>query len=269
VSTSYATTTLTGADREASVGYQAVCTALKARRRPPKDDPYTISVTELLQPPRIRALAWLHRHEIYKRPADPSKEMWALLGAGTHLALDDGSEGNEVQMHAQVGRWIVTGRADSILFRPYATAFAVRDYKTASAAAAPHGCKEEWVAQGNLYAHLWRRQVAEAGEECACVEIELVVVYKDWKLRDGDKGILQPTIYRCPVWSHEECQQFLDGRLALHTTSLARLGLADSPGSGLPLQRCTKAEVWGGQRCQHYCPVADYCPEEERPCTHT
>ena len=259
--------TLTGKSRDASRGYQAICCALRARRRPPNDDPFVISVTELLQPPRIRALAWLNRHVLYNRPAQPEREMWALLGAGTHLALDDGSEGNELQMQQRVDAWTVCGRSDSIEER--LLNFSVRDYKTASAASAPYGCKDEWIAQANLYAHLFRL-FSWQGKPSAfdCSDIEVVVIYKDWKVRDGEKGILQPTVYRCPVWSHEECSDFLRGRLYLHHLALDSLGLLPPRDLGpdpLPLQRCTKAEVWGGQRCQHYCPVSDFCPKEERP----
>ena len=59
-----------------------------------ENDQYTkgdsiISVTGLLNPPRIRMLQSIHGHEI---TSDYSDEIWKLLGQGVHAILERANE---------------------------------------------------------------------------------------------------------------------------------------------------------------------------------
>jgi len=257
---SFACTPLAGPALEASPGWQAVARALRARRRPPNPDPFRISVTELLQPPRIRALAWQHARELYERPADAEREMWAMLGAGIHAviaeALPDSSHG-EQRLEARCGRWTVHGQRDLLTPVVDAMSYAITDHKSTFIPTQryPPSRWKDWVTQLNLYAWL-AREAAPADAPVAIVSAEVDVIYRDWKAKDGAAGVPPVEVYQAPVWSHEECQEVLDFRLAGHAEWLDH-------DEALP--RCTRADTWGGARCAGYCDVARFCPVEERP----
>ena len=75
-----------------------------------------ISVTGLLQSPRIRLLANEHEEELV---VDVSDEIWKLLGQSVHTILERANENNEdtiteQRMFAKVNEWTISGQTDSI-----------------------------------------------------------------------------------------------------------------------------------------------------------
>lgn len=240
-----------------TAGYAAVLDALRASRRPPCDDPYTISVTELLLPPRIRLLKWVHRHELFAAEPDPRQEMYGLFGRGVHSALEGKKNGavTELPLSLSTGRWRVTGIADLITGLESESRTLV-DYKNTTCRAASFLPKPEWEEQTNLYARM--------AEPLNIGAIQVVVIFKDWTEREK----VQPVqVYGVPLWSTAEAQSFLEARLALHEAELDELELKSAAKApfGSTLSRCTLAETWNRARCQKYCSVAQWCPLEERP----
>ena len=86
-----------------------------------KNDQYSkgesvISVTGLLQPPRIRLLNDQHQEQI---TVDYSDEVWKLLGQGIHAVLERANENHddtvtEQRYFADVHGWTISGQTDSL-----------------------------------------------------------------------------------------------------------------------------------------------------------
>ena len=128
-----------------------------------KNDQYSkgesvISVTGLLQPPRIRLLNDQHQEQI---TVDYSDEVWKLLGQGIHAVLERANENHddtvtEQRYFADVHGWTISGQTDS-LAKDENT---LKDYKVTSVwtvISAMKGGKPDWEQQLNCYS--WLHQV--------------------------------------------------------------------------------------------------------------
>ena len=94
------------------------------------NDPYYqsghISVTGLIQPPRIRQLTARHRDEI---TIDASDRIWMLVGSNTHAIIERADQKDALQeerLSMEVAGWKVTGATD--LYE----AGVITDFKTTS-----------------------------------------------------------------------------------------------------------------------------------------
>jgi len=90
----------------------------------------TISVTGLLQPPRIRILREEYDDDIV---VDVSNEIWKLLGQSVHTILERANEGKtdtitEQRNFAVVNGWTISGQTDSISIEEKT----LKDYKVTS-----------------------------------------------------------------------------------------------------------------------------------------
>jgi hypothetical protein len=85
-----------------------------------------ISVTSLIQPPKIRVLTSRHKEEIVEDVAD---RVWALLGTNTHAIIERINHPDSLQeerLKMKVDGWTISGQAD--LYEDKT----VTDYKTTS-----------------------------------------------------------------------------------------------------------------------------------------
>ena len=85
-----------------------------------------ISVTTLIQPPKIRVLTSRHREEIVEDVAD---RVWALLGTNTHAIIERINHPDSIQeerLAIEVDGWKISGMAD--LYEDNT----ITDYKTTS-----------------------------------------------------------------------------------------------------------------------------------------
>ena len=83
-----------------------------------KNDPYRkqghITVTTLINPPRIRALEQRHADELEE---DVSDRLWSLLGQAVHVVLERAGADNVLQeerLGTQVNGWTLTGQFDRL-----------------------------------------------------------------------------------------------------------------------------------------------------------
>ena len=188
-----------------------------------------ISVTGLIQPPRIRQLSVRHDAQISE---DVSDRIWMLLGSLVHDLLERSVPDNalsEERMSVNVGGWKVTGQAD--LLEADGT---LSDYKVTSTWAVLNDIKPDWVTQTNLYAHLYR----QAG--FSVNKIQIVAVLRDWSTSRAKSGGDYPAcackVLPVPTWSHGECETYLTERVFLHKQA------ADLSDDALPY--CTPEERW-------------------------
>lgn len=176
--------------------------------------PNHISVTELIQPPQIRALSRIHDADISE---DASDRIWALLGTLLHHALEQSAQGlsnliSEGFLCTEVAEWTVVGHYD--LSEMLLDGELLTDYKLTSVWAVREGVKKEWEAQLNLYAELLRR----SGRPVSA--LHLVAIGRDWSLQkarfDNQYPQQQVQVFPVRLWSQEEATQYLENRVRLH-----------------------------------------------------
>tara|TARA_R110002074_G_scaffold156496_1_gene312711 strand:- start:38 stop:934 length:897 start_codon:yes stop_codon:yes gene_type:complete len=199
----------------------------------------TISVTGLLQPPKIRLLANEHQDDLV---VDISDEIWKLLGQSVHTILERANENNkdtitEQRMFAKVNEWTISGQTDSIDIKDNI----LKDYKVTSVwsvVSAKKDGKAEWEQQLNLYAWLYRQNLGKNIDQ-----LNIIAITRDWNknqyLRSGGDYPPSPiSVIKVNLWTNEEQDAFVKERVSIHQD--AEVGYLIS--NELPL--CTDAERW-------------------------
>ena len=190
-----------------------------------------ISVTGLIQPPRISQLTKRHNNEITE---DVSEGIWRLIGSIGHKILERADTDNHLseerlQMYSgDPDGWMVSGKAD--LLAPDMT---LSDYKFTSVWAIKDA-KIEWEQQLNLYALLYR--INGFSVERA----RIVAVLRDWSKLKASREPEYPqvgvVVREVPLWPALLQEEFLSDRVSIHQQAEK---LADD---NLPL--CTEEERW-------------------------
>jgi hypothetical protein len=195
-------------------------------------DPYTqdghISVTELIQPPRIRQLLTRHRDNI---SIDVADRIWPLLGSSVHYILERAAVDNALQeerLSMDVLGWTVTGKPDLYYNRT------IFDFKVTSVYAILDGVKSEWESQLNLYAELLRSHTFKVEY------LAIIAILRDWSKfggqRSHDYPETQSIILPVTLWDPIDAGMYLEERVTVHQEAER---LADDD---LPV--CTKEERW-------------------------
>lgn len=187
-----------------------------------------ISVTGLIQPPRIRQLTKRHNNEIVE---DISEGIWRLIGSVGHKILERSNTDNhlsEERLTTKLLGWTISGKAD--LLAPNGT---LDDYKFRSVWAMKDA-KPEDEEQLNLYALLYRHNGFEIEQA------RIIAVLRDWSKtrasREPDYPQVGVVIREIPLWAPGKQQAFLERRVKLHQKT------QELPDDDLPL--CTGAERW-------------------------
>ncbi len=174
------------------------------------------TVTELLQPPRQRALVRQHKEEITE---DVSDRLWALFGQIGHTILERAGMENLVErrFYATVAGKIVGGKADLIL-KPDQKAKLI-DYKFCSHYTVKDGIKPEWTAQINMLRLL---ALEDAGIDID--EAEIVAIYWPESVKHGN--VKDPaTVFPVELWPTDETCRYIEERIALHLAAEQELPL--------------------------------------------
>ena len=198
-----------------------------------------ISVTGLLQPPRIRLLNQQHSDDIVVDYAD---ETWKILGQGIHAILERANENyedtiTEQRMFAEVKGWTVSGQTDSLALDENT----LKDYKVTSVwtiISALNGGKAEWEQQLNCYAWLHEKTTGRNTDQ-----LNIIALARDWNKRElqrrgGDYPVSAITTIKIPVWSFEKQEEFINERVELHQEA----EISNDVGGSLPL--CTDEDRW-------------------------
>lgn len=188
-----------------------------------------ISVTGLIQPPRLRQLMIRYEDQVVE---DASDKIWLLLGSAVHNVLERADTTRSLQeerLQTKVNGWTVTGAADL-----WEEPGIVSDYKVTSVWATMNGAKPEWIAQLNTYGYLYRQAGFPVNK------LRIVAIYRDWSKGRAKAGNGYPKcaagVVNVPVWSDVQVEAWLVERVKIHQAA-ARL-----PDKDLPM--CTAEERW-------------------------
>ena len=174
-----------------------------------------ISVTHLIDSPRIRHLQAAHNHEI---SVDISDMALSILGTAVHKILEDGAEHTsataERRFHATIDGMSVSGQVD--LMTPTENGFILSDYKTVKAFSIqvdPQG-KASWERQLNMYATLAEHN----GFEISAIEV--IAIVRDWSAAGLNRNSDYPEapIVRIPIqlWDPETRMEYFQKRVHMH-----------------------------------------------------
>lgn len=177
-------------------------------------DPYSrgdahISVTGLIGPARKRMLEIQHGDQLTEDAAD---RIWSLMGQIMHGILErsDREAWTEERLYIVRHGWKISGQFDRVLLEQELQ----QDYKNTSTYSIKDGVKPEWVAQQNLYKHM----LAEHGFTVS--RLQIVAVLRDWQkskaLHDMSYPQAPVVVMDVPVWSPEQCEQYIADRLKAH-----------------------------------------------------
>lgn len=248
-----------------------------------------ISVTSLIGPPKINQLKKRHSESITEDAAD---RVWALLGQSVHKVVElagGETEMTEKRLYMEINDYTLTGQTDL-----YETENqTISDFKVTSVFSFLLGTKQEWEAQINLNAMLWREYGYEVKKG------QIVAILRDWQASKAefDKEYPQCAVHivDIPLWDNDECIRYATERIKMHQAAAA---MADDhiPACD-PKERWAKPDTYaikkngnkraakvceskeeaenllptyganhsiekrngGDMRCERYCSVAPFC----------
>lgn len=193
-----------------------------------------ISVTEILNSPRIVQLRRQHMDEIEE---DVSDMIWSLFGSAVHNILQHGKGDNHIveeRLHIDFDGWHISGAID--LQELSDGGVGIRDYKVTSAWAVQQE-KLEWIHQLNMYAWL-----VEKVKGMTVTDLKIVGIVRDWSRREAVNKPTYPqspvVVLDIPLWTMEDREKFIIDRLSLHNEAIFNLGVGD------PVAECTSDEMW-------------------------
>jgi len=172
-------------------------------------DKMTFSVTEVIRSPRITLLTRRHREEMIEDYAD---YLFLIRGSAVHWVATRGGEGlgdaiTEERLYKDYGDFRLSGKSDLYHEKK------ITDWKDTSAKAAMRQDKDEWIAQPNLYAELYR----EAGFEVD--EVEIYAILHTWNQYEVLKDPNYPKVpflkRKVELWDPEFVDAYVRGRFAM------------------------------------------------------
>ena len=193
-----------------------------------------ISATSLLNSPKIVALLKKHDADLEQDVADM---IWSIFGSAVHNILEKGADENnlvEQRFYAELDGWTVSGAVDLQVVDK--DGIHIQDYKTTSVWAVMND-KPEWEQQLNIYAWLVAKN-----KQVNIKSLTIVAILKDWSKREAERKPDYPqknvALVDIPLWTFEEQEAFIKGRIAKH--SAAEFAME----TNAELPECTPAEMW-------------------------
>ncbi len=183
------------------------------------NDSYTkgdadISVTELLNPPQLRALKIQYWDEIVEDVAD---RIWSLLGQSTHSIIEragihDPGSLTEMTVTTEYLGWKMKGQMDHVAL---ATS-ELFDFKVTSVWKVKGGkLPFEWEAQTNIYRRMLGR---EKGVDIQGIAI--IAILRDWSRNEAERNPDYPPaqVVRLdvPLWTPEQADAYIEERIRQH-----------------------------------------------------
>lgn len=202
-----------------------------------KDDPKVISVSGLINPPRVRQLWQKHESEIEQ---DAMDMVWSMFGRAVHEVCDNISstgrikeERLELEVETAAGSMKLTGKPDIFNI----SSGIIEDYKITSAWSlvfAGESGKEEWEKQLNCYAYLLRKKGYQVNG------LRIIAILRDWTnskaTEDESYPQSQIQIVNIKDWGIAEQERYIRERIELHVSANGRAE------ADLPV--CTEGERW-------------------------
>lgn len=212
-----------------------------------------ISVTELINPPRIRVLKKKYHDKIV---VDAESLLNVTVGQCIHGGIEDATKTGvaERRLEITVRGWKLSGGMD------HYHDGVLTDYKTANkwkTVLSDDGRIEEWEKQLNVYGHILREH------DFPVSNLQIWAYFKDWNRGEFGQYSKKGQIFRpnlscgypekewlsipIELWTPEKARLYVEERVALHQAAE----------EALPL--CDKGDLWGGRRCKDYCDVNKWC----------
>lgn len=220
------------------------------------DDGADISVTGLIDSPRIRVLRKIHDEKI---SLEADTLLASFLGKAFHKAIETRTKTGtaERRLFIEVNGWKLSGGMD------HYHEGVLTDYKTATCFKTSLGCEggriEEWENQLNVYAHILRKNGHPAHK------LMLFCFFKDWNRRSFATAVKSNKVFvpyqqggypdktwvhfEVPLWSESQAEGYILKRVKMHQAAEEKLPL------------CSEKEIWRGTRCLSYCSVAEWCSQ--------
>ena len=175
-----------------------------------------ISVTTLIDSPKIRLMKEKHDHEI---EVDAVDMVWALFGTAVHSVLENSKQSNdsitEERLYSTISGWVLSGAVDRQEIKD--NNITIVDYKVTSVWSVIYG-KPEWENQLNCYAYLVNDK--NAFNENKVTNIKICAILRDWSRRDAERKEDYPkapiVFVDIPLWDHEKASKYIIERMALH-----------------------------------------------------
>ncbi len=215
-----------------------------------------ISVTELIDSPRVRVLKKRHDGEI---EIEAEGLLAAFLGTCFHKGIESGTKTGtpERRLAIEVNGWTLSGGMDH-----YHDGI-LTDYKTATTWKTMLDCEDgrviDWEAQLNVYAHILRSNGYPMHKAM------LFALFKDWNrggfsqankknniFVPGERGGYPANAwvyFELPLWPPGVAEEYVLMRVKRHQDAEKVLPL------------CTPKEIWRGNRCKSYCAAAPFCDQ--------
>jgi hypothetical protein len=198
-----------------------------------------LSVTQIIDSPRVRVLREKHDNEIV---TDVSDMVWPLMGRAFHYVVEQGADNEhlpEERLFMTVNGWVISGGVDlqRLGVEPGGTvSVAISDYKLTSAWAIMNN-KADWERQLNIYAHL-----VEKTKGYRVKGLEIIAVCRDWNRHEAGykEGYPQAPISIVPqrLWDEAERASYIQSRVALHQEAERLQEWGESP------PECSEEERW-------------------------
>jgi len=196
-----------------------------------------ISVTGLLQPPRINLLRKKHDEKII---VDYKDEVWKLVGQSIHGILERANENvdgieTEKRMFVELGGLTVSGQTDSFVVAENC----LKDYKVTSVWKIIFLEEDnDWVSQLNMYRYMQYKTTGDLVRK-----LQVVAILRDWNAneamrRGGDYPQCAIHVVNIPTWTIEQTEKFMLERIELHLSAQAKYTIHDE----LPL--CSDKDKW-------------------------
>lgn len=266
------------------------------------NDPYPhgstgdISATQLVSPPQLAALRWLHQDKLED---DASERIWSLLGQAVHSVLEriESTAETEKRLFSDCNGWVVSGAADRIAQLDQAEgSCSIEDYKVTSVWAAIDGVKPEWADQLHVLQWLALRNGYSPKR------LSNILILRDWSRNKAKSDPGYPQVPCIELGTQPQEPRALNAWILERVTAHQEARAAALRGGALP--ECTPAERWErpsvwavkkpgrksavklhdnqtaaeqhaqeikdgyvehrpGEsiRCEHYCPVRAFCQQ--------
>jgi hypothetical protein len=172
-----------------------------------------ISATTLIDEPYRYALA----QSVDMVEEDVSDGLWRLLGHATHNIIERSGEGiRETRFFGEMDGIRLSGKPDVYMIGDRA----IEDWKiTSKYTVRFNKYKPEWEKQLNVLAWLLR------ANDLSVKELRIHAILRDWLKSDGLKHDFpdRPFVsFDIPLWSNEEADEYIKGRVALFKYYLSR-----------------------------------------------
>jgi len=205
-----------------------------------------ISVTDMIDPPRLVALRELHSEDL---ASDASDLVWSLMGQVMHTILErsgikSGKGEAETRLYKTIEfddgskPWVLSGQfdyldEDGVLW----------DWKFVSTYEYTSGVKGSRVQQLNTYALL-----AQNSGGPAVSGIRVGFVFRDWSQRTAQRDSSYPQSqaveFSLPLWDRFETEAFVKDRVLLHKDAREALAKGEEPVECTPEERWEKPAVY-------------------------